>query len=157
LKIQRTSPKTLKRIEFWKASAAATPQGYDTVGCVVKGFQGELFAGTSTGGRGFEMPGRISDCCTVAGNYATKFAAISLTGIGEEIVDDAVAARIETRCRDGMTLKDACEKTFSEATAKERSYGWIALTSKGEWGACYTTETMAFLVMGLDGKVLASS
>ena len=51
-----------------------------------------LAAGTSTGGRGFEYPG-VTDSATVAGNYASRFAAISATGIGEEIVDDALAAR----------------------------------------------------------------
>jgi isoaspartyl peptidase/L-asparaginase-like protein (Ntn-hydrolase superfamily) len=31
---------------------------------------GKIAAATSTGGKGFEVPGRISDSATVAGNYA---------------------------------------------------------------------------------------
>jgi L-asparaginase len=40
---------------------------------------GKIAAATSTGGKGFEVPGRISDS-TVAGNYANPFCGVSLTG-----------------------------------------------------------------------------
>jgi L-asparaginase len=41
---------------------------------------GKIAAATSTGGKGFEVPGRISDSATVAGNYANPFCGVSLTG-----------------------------------------------------------------------------
>ena len=43
---------------------------------------GYISAGTSTGGVGGEIPGRVSDSPTVAGNYANEFAGVSATGIG---------------------------------------------------------------------------
>jgi L-asparaginase len=130
--------------------------GSDTVGCVVRTAAGAMAAGTSTGGRAFELPGRVSDSATVAGTYASAAAAVSTTGIGEEIVDDALAARLETRCRDGMSLESAARRCFDEAVARGRSYGWIALDRTGEWVVAHTTEWMSFVVRNASG-VLASS
>ncbi len=126
---------------------------FDTVGCVLALPDGKLYSGTSTGGRGFEFPGRVSDCVTVAGNYATKFLATSCTGHGEEIVDDALSARLETRVRDGMTLKTANEKTFYEAKELQRSYGWISV-SQSEWAISHVTPSMTYLMFDLQGKIL---
>ena len=44
----------------------------------------------------------------------------------------AVAARLETRCRDGMTLETAARRCFDEAVARNRLYGWIALDRNGD-------------------------
>ena len=109
---------TSKRLKQWEQKAHDNVSGSDTVGAVVWHPKMGLAAGTSTGGRGFEYPGRVTDSATVAGNYASRFAAISATGIGEEIVDDALAARLETRCRDGMSLAEASARCFKEAKEK---------------------------------------
>jgi L-asparaginase len=130
--------------------------GFDTVGCVVRSKRGALAAGTSTGGRSFEFPGRVSDSATVAGNYASAVAAVSATGIGEEIVDDALAARLETRCRDGMSLQEAARRCFDEAIARGRNYGWIAVHRDGDWVVAHTTPAMSFIVRSERG-ILASS
>jgi L-asparaginase len=73
--------------------------GTGTVGCVADQ-NGKIAAATSTGGKGFEVPGRISDSATVAGNYA--FCGVSLTGVGEDIMSNATAAKIATRVTDGL-------------------------------------------------------
>ncbi len=142
-----------RRAEWEKRSADG---GFDTTGCVVRSADGRLAAGTSTGGRSFEFPGRVSDSPTVAGNYASSVAAISATGIGEEIVDDALAARVETRRRDGMTLEQACRRSFEEAVARGRHYGWIALDGDGAWVVAHTTTSMSYAVRDESG-ILASS
>ncbi|MCK7541479.1 MAG: isoaspartyl peptidase/L-asparaginase [Marinilabiliales bacterium] len=54
--------------------------GRGTVGAVVLDRSGNLAAATSTGGGKFNFPGRVSDSATVAGNYASGFAAVSCTG-----------------------------------------------------------------------------
>jgi L-asparaginase len=149
------SPKRLERWYQRKIEKNNDP-GHDTVGSVYGTTSNGLFAGTSTGGRGFEIPGRVSDSATVAGNYASPFAAISATGIGEEIVDDGLCVRIETRCRDGLTLKQACEKTLDEAIKRGRSYGWIAVSSK-EWVVAYSTSSMSFVVLDPPEGVVKSS
>lgn len=131
----------------------------DTVGCLVRSTDGRLVAAASTGGRGFEYPGRVSDTCTVAGTYASQHAAVAATGVGEEIVDDAVASRLETRVRDGMPLKAASERCLQEALMRKRSYGWIAIDAKA-WCAAHTTPNLPFVVVarsGRSGRVLKSS
>ncbi|WP_410500301.1 isoaspartyl peptidase/L-asparaginase [Chroococcidiopsis sp. SAG 2025] len=107
-----------------------------TIGVVVLDSQGKLAVGTSTGGKGFERIGRVSDSAMPAGNYATAHAAVSCTGIGEDIIDECLAARIVVRVTDGMSLLDAMERTFAEATDRQRDLGAIALDASGAiaWG-----------------------
>jgi L-asparaginase len=152
-----STPLTKERIEKWQKKFLDQVESCDTVGALVRTASGALFAGTSTGGRGYEFPGRVSDSATVAGTYASRFAAISATGVGEEIVDDALAARLETRRRDGLSLESASTKCFAEANAKGRMYGWIAVDMEGFWGVAHTTPTMSFAVHGIDSGEIASS
>jgi L-asparaginase len=92
---------------------------------------GKLAVATSTGGKGFEIPGRVSDSATVAGNYANEFCGVSLTGVGEDIVSNATAAKIVTRVTDGFTLKDAFAKTFDELLPYDGFAGAIAIDGDG--------------------------
>lgn len=103
-----------------------------TVGCVALDAQGNLAAATSTGGKGFEIPCRVSDSATVAGNYANQHAAISCTGVGEDIVSAALAAKIVTRVTDGQRLEDATKKSFDELKVIDGFAGIIGITSEGE-------------------------
>lgn len=105
--------------------------GTGTVGCVALDQNGKIAAATSTGGKGFEMPGRISDSATVAGNYANAFCGVSLTGVGEDIVSNATAAKIVTRVTDGFSLQDAFTKTFSELKPFDGFAGAIAIDNQG--------------------------
>jgi len=114
-----------------------------TVGCVALDTFGNLAAGTSTGGKGFEIPSRVSDSATVAGNYANAIAGISCTGVGENIVSVALAARIVTRVTDGFTLKDACDKSFTELQAIDGFAGVIGITADGQ---IYHTDSHPYMV-----------
>ncbi|QPH37786.1 isoaspartyl peptidase/L-asparaginase [Pedobacter endophyticus] len=107
-----------------------------TVGCVALDTEGNLAAATSTGGKGFEIPCRVSDSATVAGNFANEFAAISCTGVGEDIVSAALAAKIVTRVTDGFSLKDATDKSFDELKAIDGFAGTIGITVDGEIYHC---------------------
>ena len=124
---------------------------HDTVGCVVIDSKGRLASGSSTGGVGNEYPGRVSDSGTVAGNYASKFAAITVTGIGEQINNDAVASKTETRIRDGMSLEDAFNKTFVEAKKRKHLYGYIGIDANANYGVAYTTNAMPYVIYGANG------
>jgi L-asparaginase len=104
-----------------------------TVGCVALEKDGKIAAATSTGGKGFELPGRISDSATVAGNYANDFCGVSCTGVGEDIVSGAVAAKIVTRVTDGFSLKDAFQKTFDELKEFDGFAGAIAIDKYGNF------------------------
>lgn len=105
--------------------------GMGTVGCVALDKNGKLAAATSTGGKGFEIPGRISDSATVAGNYANAFCGVSLTGVGEDIVSNATAAKIVTRVTDGFSLEGAFKKTFEELKTFDGFAGAIAIDCFG--------------------------
>lgn len=105
--------------------------GKGTVGCVAIDKDGKLAVATSTGGKGFEIPGRISDSATVAGNYANSFCAVSCTGVGEDIVSNATAAKIVTRVTDGMSLEQAFNKTFEELKTIDGFAGAIAIDKNG--------------------------
>ncbi len=107
-----------------------------TIGVVVLDGYGKLACGTSTGGKGFERIGRVSDSAMPAGNYATSHAGVSCTGIGEDIIDECLAARIVVRVTDGMSLKDAMQRSFMEAHQNKRDLGAIALDASGAiaWG-----------------------
>lgn len=107
-----------------------------TVGCVALDAAGNIAAATSTGGKGFEIPCRVSDSATVAGNFANGFAGISCTGVGEDIVSGALAAKIVTRVTDGFTLKAACDKSFDELKPFEGFAGVIGIAANGEIYHC---------------------
>ncbi|MEH2371546.1 isoaspartyl peptidase/L-asparaginase [Nostoc sp.] len=110
--------------------------GRGTIGVVALDSYGSLAAGTSTGGKGFERIGRVSDSAMPAGNYATSNAGVSCTGIGEDIIDECLAPRIVVRVTDGMSLKDAMQRSFGEAHQNKRDLGAIALDVSGAiaWG-----------------------
>ena len=119
-----------RQAEFEEKRNQQSRQG--TVGCVALDGNGFLAAATSTGGKGFEIPCRVSDSATVAGNYANGHAAISCTGVGEDIVNVALATKIVTRVTDGSTLKAATEKSFAELAAIDGFAGVIGISSSGE-------------------------
>lgn len=118
--------------------------GKGTVGCVALDNQGRLAAATSTGGKGFELVGRISDSATIAGNFANEYCAVSCTGVGEDIVSNATAAKIVTRVTDGFSLNEAIEKTFSELKKIDGFGGAIAIDKYGNIAHENSYPTMVF-------------
>ena len=141
--------KTLESIQRWKKQQT----GCDTVGACALDSQGNLASATSTGGRGFERPGRVSDSGMPIGNFSTKFCAVSATGVGEEIMAEGVAVKIVTRMEDGLSIKRAFEKTFGDLKTRNRQIGAIGLDYKGNWLAHTTTESLIYGVSERD-KIL---
>lgn len=123
-----------RRMEYEEKLNASI--GLGTVGCVALDKEGNIAAGTSTGGKGFEIPGRVSDSATVAGNFANVHAGISCTGVGEDIVSAGLSVKIVTRVSDGMTLEDAAKRSFEELKAYDGFAGIIGISSAGEIYHC---------------------
>jgi len=123
------NPEIVQRREEYLLKVAS--QGTGTVGCVALDADGRIAAATSTGGKGFEIPGRISDSATIAGNYANAFCGVSCTGVGEDIVSAGVATKIATRVTDGFTLEKAFNKTFSELQEIDGFAGAIGIDRFG--------------------------
>jgi L-asparaginase len=122
-----------------------------TVGCVALDVFGDIAAATSTGGKGFEIPGRVSDSATTAGNYANAYAGVSCTGVGEDIVSGSVATKIVTRVTDGMPIALATEKTLNELKPYDGFAGIIGIANTGE---IYHADTHPYMVWALhDGEI----
>ena len=105
--------------------------GTGTAGCVVLDRQGKLAAATSTGGKGFEIPGRVSDSATIA-ETSHQHCAVSCTGVGEDIVSSGLAAKIVTRVTDGISLTDAFKKSFDELKPYDGFAGAIGVSKNGD-------------------------
>ncbi|MEM8605395.1 MAG: isoaspartyl peptidase/L-asparaginase [Cyanobacteria bacterium P01_H01_bin.121] len=116
--------------------ATAHEPGRGTIGVVALDQHGHLAAGTSTGGKGFERVGRVSDSAMPAGNYATPHAGVSCTGIGEDIIEACLAARIVVRVTDGLSLQAAFDKSIQESATQQRDLGAIGIDATGAiaWG-----------------------
>ena len=139
-------PMTPRRLREWlkeyddsfelDAAEVVAAHGSGTIGVVALDTRGQLAAGTSTGGRGFEHPGRVSDSATPAGNYADAMAAVSCTGVGEHILDECLAARLVVRVNDGLSLGESFARSLGQAHARGRNLGAIGLDHRGHlaWG-----------------------
>lgn len=135
------NPCTSEAVNRWKRSQS---KATDTVGACALDAQGSLASATSTGGRGMEHPGRVSDSATPAGNYASLFCAASATGYGEDIMSEALAVRLVQRVTDGTPLERAIGKTFGEVRKKKRLMAAIALDRHGNIAVRKTTESLIY-------------
>ena len=148
LQIPPYEPRTDFRIQEWQeerqgdfrkkmARLIAEPEPRrGTIGVVALDRQGKIAAGTSTGGKGLERIGRVSDSAMPAGNYATPLAGVSCTGVGEDIINECLAAKIVIRVGDGLTLAEAMNKSIQEALQHQTDLAAIALDAQGNlaWG-----------------------
>jgi len=133
------SPVTPKALESFKRKQTGKT---GTVGAVAIDRKGRMAAATSTGGRGNEYPFRVSDSPTTAGNFANSFAAVSATGIGEQIVEFSVASSLCAFVDAGIPLDRAARKLLKEARSKKAEFGFIALDRKGHVHAGKTTPSL---------------
>ncbi len=119
----------------------AAPGGLDseqphfgTVGCVALDSDGNLAAGTSTGGTAKKLPGRVGDSPIVgAGTYAANdTCAVSGTGIGEEYIRNSVAYDIAAQIRyAGQSLASAVT-VMMQQRLQPGVGGLIAVSNRGE-------------------------
>lgn len=125
-----------------------------TIGVVTLDSKGVICAITSTGGAGFELPGRVGDSPTVAGNFASSAMGISCTGIGEHIVNQAVAAKTHTRVYDGMPLQKAVDLAIYESNQFGDYVGLISLDNAGNIvsGSTDIAQTLYAYHDGVDSK-----
>ncbi len=116
-----------------------------TTGCVVLDKQGNLAAGTTTGGRDGKLPGRVGDSPIIgAGTYANnRTCAISATGLGEYVMRQVtaydIAALIEYK---GMPLDAAVEIGLRKVADMGGGIGLIAVNRQGEISMRFTGNGM---------------
>lgn len=108
---------------------------HGTVGAVALDNEGNLAAGTSTGGMHFKRVGRLGDSPVIgAGTYAdNESCAVSATGHGEFFIKNAVAYDISARMRyAGQTLEEASNEVVMDKLLKLDAGGGIIALDK--WG-----------------------
>ncbi len=118
---------------------------HGTVGCVVLGPDGEVVAGTSTGGIFLKLFGRIGDTpIPGAGTYASTAGGASATGIGEGIMRSLLTYRVVAAMEGGLGADEAVIRALQEAQRRipDLEAGVIAVDREGQVGFAHNTEAM---------------
>ncbi|MDR3141760.1 MAG: isoaspartyl peptidase/L-asparaginase [Tannerellaceae bacterium] len=136
------TPRTMRWVEEFKAESGKN----GTVGCVVRDRQGNLVAGTSTGGMLKKKWGRIGDTPVIgAGTYADNHScAVSCTGHGEYFIRHAVAYNLCARYRHlRETVEEAADYIIHhELNAREGNGGLIAVDKDGHIAMPFNSDGM---------------
>ena len=146
------TPKRKQQYERWKQM-----KKNGTVGVVVLDMQGNLYAGTSTGGMMGKKYGRVGDVPIIgAGTYAdNNGAAVSCTGHGEYYIRNNVAFQVNARMQyQGLTLEESTrEVIFGVLNSNAGNGGLIALDAKGNATWTFNSSGMFRGAAGvLDGR-----
>ena len=145
-----TTPRIRQRWLESHGSGSASPvprvSKYGTVGCVALDMNGNIAAGTSTGGLMNKEFGRIGDSPIIgAGTYAdNSTCGISCTGQGEFFIRIGVAKEISDQMKfGGKTLAEAAAYTVDERLGKMNALGGIiALDGTGHIEMRFNTPGM---------------
>jgi L-asparaginase / beta-aspartyl-peptidase len=130
---------------------------YGTVGVVALDRQGNVAAGTSTGGLQAKMPGRVGDSPIIgAGTYASnQSCAVSGTGTGEYFIRLGVAREV---CNlvyfRGMPLQQAVDEVIhKELEGLHGDGGVIAVAPDGQMAWSFNTRGMFRARLAEGGKI----
>jgi len=143
-----TTPRRLEALERYKSAHVEKPADskFGTVGVVVLDREGNLAAGTSTGGMTGKRWGRVGDAPLIgAGTYAdNNSCAVSATGHGEFFIRWQVASDICARVKyTGVTLRGAADAVIHEVLVPEGGEGGVvAIDATGHIAMVFNTEGM---------------
>ena len=118
---------------------------HGTVGCIALDKNGNLAAGTSTGGMTNKRWGRVGDSPIVgAGTYASnETCGVSGTGQGEYFIRGSVAFDIAAQMEyKEKSVQDAAQAVIDKLTARGGTGGVIAMDVKGNIAMPFNTEGM---------------
>lgn len=131
---------------------------YGTVGCAALDKDGNLAAGTSTGGMTNKKFGRIGDSPIIgAGTYANnKTCAISATGHGEFFIRNVVAHDISAMMEyQGINLEKAAQRVIQKKlTDLGGTGGIIGIDSKGKVVMEFNTPGMFRATKNVKGETI---
>lgn len=128
---------------------------YGTVGAVALDKNGNIAAGTSTGGMTNKRFGRVGDSPIIgAGNYAdNNTVAVSATGSGEMFIRTATAHNIAAQVKYNKTpIDQAARNALDEVKELNGSGGVIVLDKTGNYAMEFNSEGMYRGTIGNDGK-----
>lgn len=130
----------------WKAYEKMKAEKFGTVGCVALDLNGDIVAGTSTGGMTLKMPGRVGDSPIIgAGTYANNnTCGISATGHGEFFIRNVVAYDISAKMEYlGLSLEEASKLVVQEKLkTQDASGGIIGIDAQGNIVAQFNSTAM---------------
>lgn len=129
---------------------------FGTVGCVALDKQGNLAAGTSTGGMTNKKYGRVGDSPIIgAGTYANNATAgISCTGWGEYYIRSVFAHDVSALMEySGLGVKEATQVVMDKVGKMGGDGGVIAMDKKGHVAMTFNTEGMYRGTVTKDGKI----
>ncbi len=130
---------------------------FGTVGVVALDRQGNVAAGTSTGGLQAKLPGRVGDSPIIgAGTYASNAScAVSATGSGEYFIRLGVAREIcNLVAFKGMGLQQAADEVIhKELVALHGDGGVIAIAPDGQTAFSFNTPGMFRARLAEGGKL----
>lgn len=132
---------------------------YGTVGAVALDKEGNLAAGTSTGGMTNKKYGRIGDAPIIgAGTYCNNLTAgLSSTGWGEFFIREAATHRVSDLIElKGLTLDEAARQTIAEIEEMGGDGGIIGLNKEGQYTMQFNSEGMYRGVVDEDGNITIS-
>ena len=133
-----------------------SPSKFGTVGCVAMDINGNLAAGTSTGGMTNKKWGRIGDSPIIgAGTYANnKTCAISCTGSGEYFMRSVVAYDISALMEyKNLSLKEAVYNVIhKKLPSLGGDGGLIAIDNRGNIVMDFNTPGMYRASINKDGE-----
>jgi beta-aspartyl-peptidase (threonine type) len=125
------------------------PSG-DTVGAVAMDGQGDIAAGTSTGGSGNKPPGRVGDSPVIGcGTYAdNERGGVSMTGPGELVIKVVLAKHAVDLLSDEVRAQEAAERSMQYLKQRVGGVGGIIMIDKwGGLGRAKTTQLMSYAHM----------
>ena len=132
-------------------------RSHGTTGVVALDRQGNIAAGTSTGGLQGKMPGRVGDSPIIgAGTYASnQSCAVSATGSGEYFIRLGVAREVcNLVAFKGMPIQQAADQVIHhELEALHGDGGVIALTPDGQTAFSFNTPGMFRARIAEGGKL----
>ena len=128
-----------------KKDSSSSISKFGTVGCVALDKNGNLSAGTSTGGRSNKKWGRVGDVPIIgAGNYANNnTCAISATGWGEFFIRNVVAHDISSLLEyKKLDIRQAAKVSLEKVKKLGGSGGVIAIDKYGNYAMEFNTKGM---------------
>lgn len=130
---------------------------FGTVGAVALDHEGNLSAGTSTGGMTNKRYNRIGDSPVIgAGTYAdNKFCGVSCTGHGEFFIRKVVAYDVIALMNyKGLSIKDASQEVINKQSEFGGKGGLIALDKDGNVAMPFNTAGMYRGYITESGEIL---
>jgi L-asparaginase / beta-aspartyl-peptidase len=141
------------RIQLDHTESTRIPMG--TVGAVACDENGDLAAGTSTGGMTNKKFGRVGDSALIgAGTFANDLCAVSCTGHGEFFMLAVTAYDVAARMRyAGQSLEEAARGAIDHLDAIEGEGGLIAVDANGNISLPFNSEGMYRGYVNADGEL----